>query len=119
MVSDQAQRNEQIQRFIDHLQRHIAVQEAILFGSHAYGEPHDWSDIDLVIISPDFAEQPMIDRLQFLYWATWEAGTNWIEPLGYTPEEFESANPLSLLGEVRERGIVVYNGELGKGKTKS
>jgi predicted nucleotidyltransferase len=108
MVFDQAQRNEQIQKFINHLQRYIAVQEAILFGSHAYGEPHEWSDIDLVIISPNFAEQSLIDRLQFLYWATWEAGTIWIEPLGYTSEEFESASSLSLLGEVRERGIVVY-----------
>lgn len=108
MVSDQAKRTEQIQRFIDHLRHHIAVQGAVLFGSHAYGEPHEWSDIDLVIISPDFVGQPLIDRLQFLYWAAWKAGTNWIEPLGYTPEEFESAGPLSLLGEVRERGTVVY-----------
>jgi len=108
MVSDQAKRDEQIRRFIDHLQRHIAVQEAILFGSHAYGEPHEWSDIDLVIISPDFVGQPMIDRLQFLYWAAWKAGTNWIEPLGYTPEEFKSASPLSLLGEIRERGVIIY-----------
>jgi hypothetical protein len=113
MASDQVKRDEQIQRFIEHLQRYITVQEAILFGSHAYGEPHEWSDIDLVIISPDFMGQPMIDRLQFLYWATWEAGANWIEPLGYTPEEFESASPLSLLGEVRERGIVVYDTDDG------
>jgi len=111
MVSDQAKRDEQIRRFIEHLQRHIAVHEAILFGSYAYGEPHEWSDIDLVIISPDFVGQSMIDRLQFLYWATWEAGTTWIEPLGYTPEEFESASPLSLLGEVRERGITVYEAD--------
>ena len=113
MVSDEAERNEQIWSFIDHLQRHIVVQEALLFGSHAYGEPHAWSDIDLVIISRDFAGRSIMDRLQFLYWATWEAGTNWIEPLGYTPEEFESASPLSLLGEVRERGIVVYEANGG------
>ena len=118
MVSDQTKRDEQIRRFIEHLQRHIAVREAILFGSHAYGEPHEWSDIDLVIISPDFMGQSMIDRLQFLYWATWEAGTTWIEPLGYTPEEFESASHLSLLGEVRERGIVVYDRESGKGEVE-
>jgi hypothetical protein len=95
-------------KFIEHLQHYIEVEQAILFGSHAYGEPHEWSDVDLAIISPDFVGQPMMDRLQFLYWAAWEAGTNWIEPLGYTLEELESASSLSLPGEIRERGIVVY-----------
>jgi hypothetical protein len=31
-----------------------------------------------------------------------------IETLGHTPEEFEEASDLSLLGEVREQGVVVY-----------
>jgi hypothetical protein len=31
-----------------------------------------------------------------------------IEALGYTPEEFGNASDLSLLGEVREQGAVVY-----------
>lgn len=108
MVLDPSQRDEQIRKFIEHLRSRIVVQRVVLFGSHAYGDPHEWSDLDLVVISPDFAGQPLIERLQFLYWATWEAGTNWIEPLGYTPEEYQSAGDLSLLGEVRERGIVVY-----------
>lgn len=32
-----------------------------------------------------------------------------IEALGLTPEEFDAASDLSLMGEVRERGILVYN----------
>jgi len=117
MVFDQTRRDEQIRRYIDHLDRYINVQKAILFGSHAYGIPHEWSDIDLVVISPDFAGQFMMDRLYFLYRAAWEARTNWIEPLGYTQEELESASSLSLLGEVQERGVVVYSKESG-GKRK-
>lgn len=114
MVSSQTQRDEQIRRLIDRLQQYIEVEKAILFGSYAYGKPHEWSDIDLVIISPDFAGQPMLDRLQFLYRVAWEVGTNWIEPLGYTLEELESASSLSLLGEIHERGIVVYDEELSE-----
>jgi len=38
----------------------------------------------------------------------WRAGVGDIEALGHTPEEFEQASDLSLLGEIRERGIVVY-----------
>lgn len=108
VISETDIQGQQMQSFVAHLQHHIPVQEAIPFRSHAYGEPHEWSDIDLVIISPDLMGQSMIDRSQFLYWATWEAGTTWIEPLGYTPEELRSASPLILLGEVREKGITVY-----------
>ena len=115
MVSRTAPQDGEVRRvickFVDYLQRHIIVQKAILFGSHAYGEPHEWSDIDVAIISPDFAGQPMMERLQFLYRAAWEAGTSWIEPLGYTLEELESASPLSIPGEIRERGVVVYEAE--------
>lgn len=57
-------------------------------------------------------KRPMMNRLQFLYWAAWEAGTNWIGPLGYTSEEIESASSLSLPGETRERGVVVYEAKL-------
>lgn len=113
MVSGQTRRDEQIRRYIDHLDQYINVQKAILFGSHAYGIPHEWSDIDLVIISPDFEGQLMINRLHFLYRAAWEARANWIEPLGYTQEELESASSLSLLGEVQEWGVVVYSKESG------
>ncbi len=111
MVSDTARRNEQLQRFIGYLRQFIDVHQVVLFGSYAYGEPGEWSDIDLVIISPDFDDQGILDRLRFLYQKAWEAGANWVEPLGYTHEEFERASTLSLLGEVRERGIVVYDAQ--------
>jgi len=41
-------------------------------------------------------------------WA-WQAGVGDIEALRLTPEEFETASDLSLLGEVREKGILVYD----------
>lgn len=103
VISETDMQDERIQSFAADLQHHIAVQEAILFRSHAYGEPHEWSDIDLVIISPDFMGRSMIDRSQFLYWATWEAGTTWIEPLGYTPEELRSGSPLILWARSERR----------------
>jgi hypothetical protein len=33
-----------------------------------------------------------------------------IETLGHTPEEFEEASDLSLLGEVRAQSVIVYEG---------
>ncbi len=81
----------------------------MLYGSYAYGTPCSRSDIDLVVLSSDFAQ---MDRRhcqeQLAIWA-WQAGVGDIEALGSTPEEFKAASDLSLLGEVREKGIVVYD----------
>jgi predicted nucleotidyltransferase len=30
--------------------REFNPEEIILFGSHAYGKPHEWSDVDLLVI---------------------------------------------------------------------
>ena len=116
MVFSASKRNRIIQKFIDYISRDIAVQKAILYGSYAYGKPHQWSDIDLVIISPSFAQQDMLERLQYLFRAAWDSKANWVEPIGHTPEEYENASPLSLLGEVKERGIVVYDSTVPKSK---
>ena len=116
MVFSTTQHDRLIQKFIDHVSHDIAVQKAILYGSYAYGRPHEWSDIDLVIISPSFSQQDMVERLQYLYRAAWNSNTNWIQPIGHTPEEYASASPLSLLGEVKERGIVVYDSTIPKPK---
>jgi len=86
---------------------HTRIERAFLYGSYAYDTPRSRSDIDLVILSPDFAP---VDRRQeqLAIWA-WQAGVGDIEALGLTPEEFEATSDLSLLGEVREKGIVVYD----------
>ena len=50
-------------------------------------------------------------RHQRLGWLAWRAGTDYIQPIGFTWEEFEQASALSLLGEIRERGIVVHEAD--------
>lgn len=32
----------------------LKIDKFILFGSYAKGNPHEWSDIDLLLVSPDF-----------------------------------------------------------------
>lgn len=54
-------------------------------------------------------DAPYIHRLEQLSLRAWESKAGDIEALGYTPEEFEQASDLGLLGEVRERGIVIYD----------
>ncbi len=100
---------DQIERFIALLNRELKVERVILFGSHAYGRPHEWSDIDVAIISPTFAGLGRVARLEWLERVAWESKAHAVEAVGLTPEEYAEASELSLLGEVRERGITVYD----------
>jgi predicted nucleotidyltransferase len=100
---------DQIERFIALLGRDLNVERVILFGSHAYGRPHEWSDIDLAVISASFASLGRVARLEWLERVAWEAQAHAVEPVGFTPQEYAEASDLSLLGEVREKGVVVYD----------
>jgi len=97
-----------LNRYIAYLQKHLALEKAILFGSYAYGTPREGSDIDLMVLSSAFEEMPYPRRLERLSVLAWRTGVGDIEALGHTAEEFEEASDLSLLGEVREQGVVVY-----------
>jgi len=108
MVFSADQVRELITKFITAVREQYQVEQAILYGSYSKGKQRDGSDIDLVVISPDFRGTPKLDRHQKLGWIAWQARTTYIEPLGFTPEEYENASPLGLLGEVKDTGIVVY-----------
>ena len=98
-----------ITRYLAFVGGHLRVERAFLYGSYAYGVPRSRSDIDLVVLSPDFAAMDRRRRQEQLAIWAWQAGVGDIEALGLTPEEFEATSDLSLLGEVREKGVVVYD----------
>src|SRR5260370_8060198 len=35
----------------------------ILFGSYAYGQPHDWSDVDLLVVMPAWNDRSKANRI--------------------------------------------------------
>jgi len=39
-----------IRAIAGHIAKKIAPEEIILFGSHAYGKPTLWSDVDLLVV---------------------------------------------------------------------
>ena len=111
MVFDQHRLREHIARYIAYVRREFNIQKAILYGSYVYGTPREDSDIDLLVLSEDFARMTKVLRHQRLGWLAWQAGTDYIQPIGFTLKELEQASDLSLLGEIRERGIVVYEAD--------
>ena len=70
--------------------RRAGVREAWLYGSWARGEQHEWSDVDLLVVSPKFQGARFIDRPGPLY-RHWDILNPYPELLAYTPEEFERA----------------------------
>lgn len=48
---------------IDRLKTEFQPDEIFLYGSHAWGTPHDNSDVDLLVIVPD-SDEPPIRRSQ-------------------------------------------------------
>jgi predicted nucleotidyltransferase len=41
-----------IRRYARRIAERFQPDKIILFGSYAYGEPHEWSDVDLLVVMP-------------------------------------------------------------------
>jgi hypothetical protein len=84
----------------------IRVDRAILFGSHARGEAKEGSDIDVLIVSSDFASLNTRERMEQLGTA---AAQLWqpIEAIACTPAELVQVEPATLLEEILQTGVPV------------
>lgn len=78
-----------ITQFKDALENQdVTVQRIILFGSWAYGTPHEWSDIDLIVISESFKEMSYWKRIDTIARAVYSVFEP-IEATALTPDEWE------------------------------
>ena len=69
----------------------VHIDGLMLFGSSARGQMKEGSDIDLIVLSRDFARMPLMRRLQFLNCAR-RGSALWVpmDILGFTPDEFRA-----------------------------
>lgn len=44
-----------VQDYVEFIEEIFYVKKAYVFGSYINGRPNEWSDIDVAIVSPDFA----------------------------------------------------------------
>lgn len=82
----------------------ITAERIILFGSQAQGTAQGWSDIDLVVISEDFRDMELLERLETLG----KAAARILEPIeamGMTPQEWEEGH-FPFFKAMAERGVV-------------
>jgi predicted nucleotidyltransferase len=83
------------------------VDQAVLFGAHARGDADEWSDIDLAVVSPDFARMShpkLMDLLVEVSLAVDPA----VEIRPYTPRDLRERRPTNFLGHIVAEGRVVY-----------
>ena len=103
---DQAAVLEVVDKFRLALERDgVHVERIILFGSHAVGGASRESDIDLVVISRDFADMNLWARIQVLseaICAVWSP----IEAVAKTPREWDEED--SLVVQFARQGKVIY-----------
>lgn len=85
-------------------------EKVILFGSYAYGTPHLYSDVDLLIVMDSAERMPQralrisrVAKVDFLP----------LDVLVYTPEELKHRQELGdfFVKEILERGKVLYQRE--------
>lgn len=82
----------------------VPVERVILFGSHAKGTAHKWSDIDTCVISRTFGHDRHSERLMLMKLT--ESETERIEPHPYSPNDLTNRfDPLA--NEIRRNGITV------------
>ncbi|MBU4047277.1 nucleotidyltransferase domain-containing protein [bacterium] len=78
-----------IERYKQELRNlNINSKKIILYGSYAKGNPREDSDIDLIVISDDFEDMNLRERLEILGVAAGRVFEP-IEALGYTPKEIK------------------------------
>lgn len=84
----------------------LVISKVFLFGSHAYGEPTKDSDIDLLIISPQFDEENN-EKYSAKLWLATEAVDYIVEPIGVSEEVFNSNQFSPLLDLVKTKGLEI------------
>ena len=107
MVATTTRLNQAIHEFVCLLEKGIRVEATLLYGSYANGEPHEWSDIDVAVISPDFEDVPLPDRQRMISRLSVDRDRD-IEPIGYPPSEYKNPGRHSFLREIVRSGRVVY-----------
>lgn len=95
-----------LKRFIKALEQHIRVEQVILFGSYGRGNPRDYSDIDVAIVSPDFEggtekDCLLLDRIARQIHPLLEA-------IPYKSEDFKNFESGDFIDEILSTGRMIF-----------
>lgn len=99
-----------VDHYIKTLKQKIKITGVLLFGSFAWGQPTKHSDVDLVVISPDFIKKNFDKRLDFLTDARDKTALQIaMDIIGYTPKEFDEIEKHSaIMTKAKKDGKWIY-----------
>ena len=93
-----------IEKYLNELEKNqIHVQRAILFGSYSKGLSHEWSDIDIAIVSDAFEGVRLRDKGKIRR-ITLSVSSD-LAPIPFRPRDFTVDDPF--VREILETGIRV------------
>ena len=88
------------------IQKGIPVSFGVLFGSQVTGKIHEWSDIDLVVVSPYFdGKRRFGDSVPL--WNVATVVDPRIEPIGVGERQWEEDDASAIIEIARRTGIVI------------
>jgi uncharacterized protein len=91
--------------FVRRAEKKYNIEKAIFYGSRARGDNFKDSDFDIILVSPDFRGIFFSQRIAQMY-IFWKHYPLEIEPICYTPEEFEQKkNEIGLVRTAVKEGI--------------
>ena len=100
---------EPLEVFRRNVRRRIRVEAVWLFGSRARGDARPDSDVDLIVVSPDFRGLDLVERSRLIR-PCWEADIS-VDILPYTPEEFDRLRQgITLVRTAVTEGVEVVSG---------
>lgn len=113
MVREAIKPEKVIQAYLKCFPQNIRVEEVFLFGSYAKGDFSQDSDLDLIIVSPDFKNIGFLKRLEMLssFRKSKITRTMAMDVIGYTPEEFRNIDRESvIMKRAKKEGRIVHGG---------
>lgn len=90
-ISDAVQRS--VKQFLAAASKDRLIVAAYVYGSEARQEATEWSDIDVAVISPDFADDLFAAQVLLMKLAA--RVDDRIEPRAFTPQGFNVNDPLA------------------------
>lgn len=86
--------------------RGIEVERAVVFGSQAKGEAREWSDIDLLVISPQFDDMKDRSAINIL-WRVAARTDSRIEPIPCGSRQWRYDDSSAIIEIARREGEVL------------
>ncbi len=85
----------------------IAVSFGVVFGSQASGRTDKWSDIDLIVVSPQFDQEIKRENINLL-WRVAARTDSRIEPIPCGQRQWQEDTSNAVIEIARNAGTAIY-----------